>query len=54
MGDAKMESDGTAEKVERKVPNAVGGLKDALKGKQAPWAGAARVTFPGPGSFHNS
>jgi uncharacterized protein YjbJ (UPF0337 family) len=30
-GDAKLEADGNAEKVEGKVQNAVGGLKDALK-----------------------
>ena len=34
-GDAKLEADGKADKVEGKVQNAVGGLKDALK-KQAP------------------
>jgi len=31
LGDAKLESDGTAEKVEGKIQNAIGGLKDALK-----------------------
>ena len=30
-GDAKLEADGKADKVEGKVQNAVGGLKDALK-----------------------
>jgi uncharacterized protein YjbJ (UPF0337 family) len=30
-GDAKLEADGNTEKVEGKVQNAVGGLKDALK-----------------------
>ena len=30
-GDAKLQSDGKADKVEGKVQNAVGGLKDALK-----------------------
>jgi uncharacterized protein YjbJ (UPF0337 family) len=32
VGDAKLQSDGKADKVEGKVQNAVGGLKDALKG----------------------
>ena len=31
IGDAKLQSDGKADKVEGKVQNAVGGLKDALK-----------------------
>lgn len=31
VGDTKLRSDGKAEKVEGKVQNAVGGLKDALK-----------------------
>jgi uncharacterized protein YjbJ (UPF0337 family) len=31
VGDAKLQSDGKAGKVEGKVQNAVGGLKDALK-----------------------
>ena len=31
VGDAKLESDGKAEKVGGKVQNAIGGLKDALK-----------------------
>jgi uncharacterized protein YjbJ (UPF0337 family) len=31
MGDAKLESDGKADKIEGKVQNAIGGLKDALK-----------------------
>ena len=31
VGDAKMQSDGKADKVEGKVQNATGGLKDALK-----------------------
>ena len=30
-GDAKLHADGKADKVEGKVQNAVGGLKDALK-----------------------
>jgi uncharacterized protein YjbJ (UPF0337 family) len=30
-GDAKLESDGKAEKVEGEIQNAIGGLKDALK-----------------------
>ena len=33
VGDAKLESEGTADKVEGKVQNAVGSLKDTLKGK---------------------
>ena len=32
-GDAKLESDGKADQVSGKVQNAVGGLKDSLKGK---------------------
>ncbi|MGO9758790.1 MAG: CsbD family protein [Roseiarcus sp.] len=33
VGDRKLEAEGKAEKIEGKVQNAVGGLKDALKGK---------------------
>ena len=33
VGDAKLEADGKAEKVEGKVQNALGGLKDKLRGK---------------------
>ena len=33
VGDAKLESEGKADKIEGKVQNAVGGLKDTLKGK---------------------
>jgi uncharacterized protein YjbJ (UPF0337 family) len=33
VGDAKLESDGKAEKIAGKVQNAIGGLKDTLKGK---------------------
>ena len=33
IGDAKLEAEGTADKVEGKVQNAIGGFKDALKGK---------------------
>ena len=32
-GDAKLESEGKADKIEGKVQNAIGGLKDILKGK---------------------
>ncbi len=32
-GDAKLEGEGKAEKVAGKVQNAVGGLKDTLRGK---------------------
>jgi uncharacterized protein YjbJ (UPF0337 family) len=31
VGDAKMTSEGKADKIEGKVQNAVGGLKDAIK-----------------------
>src|SRR5271166_2714726 len=31
VGDAKLQSDGKADKVEGKLQNAIGGLKDALK-----------------------
>jgi len=33
VGDAKLESDGKADKIEGKAQNAIGGLTDALKGK---------------------
>jgi uncharacterized protein YjbJ (UPF0337 family) len=33
LGDSKLQSDGVADQVKGKVQNAVGGLKDALKGK---------------------
>jgi uncharacterized protein YjbJ (UPF0337 family) len=33
VGDAKLEAEGTADKIVGKVQNAVGGLKDAIKGK---------------------
>ena len=33
VGDAKLQADGKADKIEGKVQNAVGGLKDALKKK---------------------
>jgi uncharacterized protein YjbJ (UPF0337 family) len=33
VGDAKLQVDGKAERVEGKLQNAVGGAKDALKGK---------------------
>lgn len=33
VGDAKLESEGMADKIEGKVQNAIGGLKDTLKGK---------------------
>ena len=32
IGDSKLESEGNADKIEGKVQNAIGGLKDALKG----------------------
>ena len=32
-GDAKLQSEGIADKTEGKVQNAVGGLKDIIKGK---------------------
>ena len=32
-GDAKLESEGNAEKTAGKIQNAVGGLKDAVRGK---------------------
>ena len=32
-GDAKLEAEGNADKIEGKVQNAIGGLKDTLKGK---------------------
>ena len=33
VGDAKLESEGKADKIEGKVQNAFGGLKDTLRGK---------------------
>ena len=33
VGDAKLESEGKADKIEGKVQNVIGGLKDAVKGK---------------------
>jgi uncharacterized protein YjbJ (UPF0337 family) len=33
LGDAKLQADGKSDKVEGKVQNAIGGLKDALKKK---------------------
>jgi uncharacterized protein YjbJ (UPF0337 family) len=33
VGDAKLQSDGKADKIEGTVQNAIGGLKDTLKGK---------------------
>jgi len=33
VGDAKLQAQGKADKIEGKVQNAVGGIKDALKGK---------------------
>ena len=33
IGDAKLESEGKADKVEGKVQNTIGGIKDTLKGK---------------------
>ena len=32
LGDAKLESDGRADKIEGRVQNAIGGIKDTLKG----------------------
>ncbi len=31
VGDAKLQTDGAADKVEGKIQNAIGGLKDAVK-----------------------
>ncbi len=33
IGDAKLESEGKADRIEGKVQNTIGGLKDTLKGK---------------------
>jgi uncharacterized protein YjbJ (UPF0337 family) len=33
VGDAKLEAEGTADKIEGKVQNAIGGLKDAVREK---------------------
>jgi uncharacterized protein YjbJ (UPF0337 family) len=32
-GDAKLQADGKADKTEGKIQNAIGGIKDALRGK---------------------
>jgi len=32
-GDAKLQADGKADKTEGKIQNAIGGVKDALRGK---------------------
>jgi uncharacterized protein YjbJ (UPF0337 family) len=32
-GDTKLETEGNADKIEGKVQNAIGGVKDTLKGK---------------------
>ena len=33
IGDAKLEAEGNADKIEGQVQNAIGGVKDTLKGK---------------------
>ena len=33
VGDAKLESEGKVDKIEGKIQNAIGGLKDRFKGK---------------------
>ena len=33
VGDAKLETEGNADKIEGQVQNAIGGVKDTLKGK---------------------
>jgi uncharacterized protein YjbJ (UPF0337 family) len=33
VGDTKLESEGKTDKIEGKVQNAIGGIKDTLKGK---------------------
>jgi len=33
VGDAKLETEGKADKIEGQVQNAIGGVKDTLKGK---------------------
>jgi uncharacterized protein YjbJ (UPF0337 family) len=33
LGDSKMESEGNADQVKGKVQNAIGGIKDTLRGK---------------------
>jgi uncharacterized protein YjbJ (UPF0337 family) len=33
LGDAKLQSDGKADKIEGKIQNAFGGIKDTLRGK---------------------
>lgn len=49
VGDAKLEAEGKADKVEGKIQNAVGGVKDAIKRKLvaavAVWQGLNRGFF---------
>jgi uncharacterized protein YjbJ (UPF0337 family) len=33
VGDAKLEAEGNADKIEGKIQNAIGGVKDAIKAK---------------------
>ena len=39
IGDAKLESEGKADKIKGEVQNAVGGLKDTLRGKEISGSG---------------
>ena len=45
VGDAKLEAEGTAEKIEGKVQNAVGGLKDAIQGHKRTKGVCHRATW---------
>jgi uncharacterized protein YjbJ (UPF0337 family) len=45
-GDAKLEADGKADKVEGKVQKAVGGLKDAVKNKGQPLGSSSVINEP--------
>ena len=51
VGDAKLQSDGKADKIEGKVQNAIGGLKDALKQVEGPLStnATARAATVRPG-----
>ena len=47
LGDAKLETEGKAEKIEGKVQNAVGGGRDKLRGRQLWGAAKQEPAWPG-------
>ncbi len=46
-GDAKLETEGKADKIEGKVQNAVGGVRDKLRGRQLWGAAKQEPGLPG-------